>query len=183
MGPFVLLGALIEGSPSVKKATNTVTRYIYAVDIATGSNSNGVTLYVYKKTDVITPTFDTVTVSLFKTVSLPLTGGLTASASMAANSKFLFIGTNQCAFSVRVQKNNFAITESGSFTPPIPVTAITADAYGYVTVAFGDFFGFDVENGQVEYDPNGNVVQSGGGAVFMLGTQNAVLPSTLPVSQ
>ncbi len=160
-----------------------MTRYVYAVDIATGSGSNGVTLYVYKKTDVITPSFDTVTVTLFRTVALPLTGGLTASASMAANSKFVFIGTNQSMFCVKVQKSNFAITESGSFEPPIPVTAITADAYGFVNVAFGDFAGFDVDNGELVYDQNGNVQQSGGGATFTLGTQNAVLPNTFPVSQ
>jgi hypothetical protein len=183
LGPFSLLGALIEGNPVVNQKTSTVTRYIYAVDIATGSGSDEVTLYVYKKTDVITPTYDTVTVTLFKTVSLPLTGGLTASASMAANSKFLFIGTNQSMFSVSVQKSNFAITESGSFEPPIPVTAITADAYGFVTVAFGDFAGFDVNNGEIVYGPNGNVEESGGGATFTLGTQNAVLPNTFPVSQ
>jgi len=183
LGPFSLLGALIEGNPAVNEKTSTVTRYIYALDIATGSSSNGVTLYVYKKTDVITATYDTVTVALFKTVPLSLTGGLTASASMAANPKFLFIGTNQSTFSVRVQKSNFAITESGSFSPPIPVTAITADAYGFVTVAFGDFAGFDVENGLIVYGPNGNVVESGGGANFMVGTQNAVMPNTLPVQQ
>jgi len=183
LGPFDLLGALIEGNPVVNEKTSTVTRYIYALDIATGPSSNGVTLYVYKKTDVITATYDTVTVTLYKTIPLSLTGGLTASASMAANSKFLYIGTNQSMFSVSVQKSNFAITESGSFYPPIPVTSITADAYGYVTVAFGDFAGFDVDNGLVVYGPDGNVEESGAGANFMLGTQNAVLPTTLPVQQ
>jgi len=180
LGPFVRLGALIEGNPSVNLATNTVTRYIYALDIAEGTNSNGVDLYVYKKTDTITPTFDTVNVTLFKTVSLPLTGGSAASASMAANTKSLFIGTNQSTHAVRLQKSNFAVVESGSFTPPIPVTAITADKYGYVTVTFGAFSGFDVENGSTVYGPDGSVQQDGSGASFMLSTDQAVLPTTFP---
>jgi len=182
LGPFVLLGALIEGSPSVNQKTNTVTRYIYALDIAAGTNGNGVDLYVYKKTDAITSTFDTVTVSLFKTISLPLSGGSSASASMAANAKYLFIGTNQSTQAAIVKKSNFAITQSGSFEPPIPVTAITGDAYGYVTVAFGDFFGFDVDSGEIVYGPDGTAGQDGGGAVFMLNTVQAILPPTLPVS-
>jgi hypothetical protein len=180
LGPFVRLGALIEGNPSTNLTTNTVTRYIYALDVAAGTNSDGVDLYIYKKTDVITPTFDNVSVTLFKTVSLPLPGGSSVSASMAANAKFLFIGTNRGAHSVSVQKSNFAIVESGAFTPPIPVTAITADQYGYVTVTFGKFSGFDVENGSVVYGPDGSVQQSGGGASFMLNTNQAVLPTTFP---
>jgi hypothetical protein len=180
LGPFVRLGALIEGNPSTNLETNTVTRFIYALDIAAGTNSDGVALYVYKKTDAITSTFDTVTVTLFKTVALPLTGGSTASASMAANAKFLFIGTNQSTQAVRLQKSNFAILESGNFSPPIPVTAITSNAYGYVTVTFGDFSGLDVDNGFIVYAPDGNTQQDGGGAPFMLGTQQAVLPTALP---
>jgi hypothetical protein len=180
LGPFVRLGALIEGYPSVNQTTNTVTRYIYALDIATGANSDGVDLYVYKKTDTITTTYDTVVVTLYKTIRLPLRGGNTVSASMAANAKFLFIGTNASIQSVSVQKNNFAIVQSGSFTPPIPVTAITADEYGYVTVTFGDFSGFDVENGEIVYGPDGAAEQSGGGAAFTLGTQQAVLPTSFP---
>jgi hypothetical protein len=180
LGPFVRLRALIEGNQSVNLAKNTVTRYIYALDIAAGTNSNGVDLYVYKKTDTITSTFDTVNVTLFKTVSLPLTGGSAASASMAANAKFLFIGTNQSTQAVRLQKSNFAIVESGSFSPPIPVTAVTADKYGYVTVTFGGFSGVGVENGSIVYGPDGSGQGDGGGALFMLSTDQAFLPTTFP---
>ena len=181
LGPFGRLGALIEGNPATNLTTNTVTRYIYALDIAAGTKSDGVDLYVYKKTDVITSTFDTVTVTLFKRVSLPLTGSTTASASMAANPKFLFIGTNQSTQAVRVQKSNLAIVQLGGFLPPIPVTAITADQYGYVTVTFGEFFGFDVDNGTNVYGPDGSLGQSGGGASFMLNTSQAALPTTFPI--
>jgi hypothetical protein len=180
LGPFVRLGALIEGNQSVRLATNTVTRYIYALDIAAGANSNEVVLYVYKKTDIITSTSDTINVTLFKTVNLPLTGRAAALASMAANAKFLFIGTNQSTQAVRLQKSNFSIVESGSFSPPIPVTAITADKYGYVTVTFGGFSGFGVGNGFIVYGPDGKFQEDGGGASFMLSTDQAVLPLTFP---
>jgi len=180
LGPFVRLGALIEGNPSPNAIKGTVTRYIYALDIAAGTGGNGVDLYVYKKVDTITSTFDTVSVTLFKIVTLPLTGGKTATASMAANTNFLFIGTNQSTQSVSVKKSTFAIAESGSFSPPIPVTAITADKYGYVTVTFGNFSGLGVENGFIVYGPDGSVAEDGGGASFMVSTDQAVLPTTFP---
>jgi len=53
---------------------------------------------------------------------------------MAANSKFLFIGTNHSPSAVVVQKSNLSFSEAGGFSPPINVAAITADNYGYVTV-------------------------------------------------
>ncbi len=74
LGPFGKVGALLEGNQSSNLTTNTVTRVIYVLDIATGSNLNGVTFYVYKKIDTITSTYDTVSVKLSKTVSLPLIG-------------------------------------------------------------------------------------------------------------
>ena len=178
LGPFGNVGAILEGNQSTNLTTNTVTRAIYVLDIASGTNKNGVTLYVYKKTDVVTATFDTVTVTLTKTVSLPIVGGLSARASMAANSKFLFIGTNRSPSAVEVQKSNFTMTEIGGFSPPINVTAITADKYGYVTVTFGSFSGG--ESGFVVFGPDGGSREDGGGASFMLSTDQAVLPSTLP---
>jgi hypothetical protein len=105
---------------TTNRTTNTVTRTIYVLDIATGSNLNGVTLYVYKKTDTITSSFDTTSVTLSKTISLPsLVGGSSALASMAANNKFLFIGTNQSPSAVEIQKGTFTITQIGGFSPPI----------------------------------------------------------------
>jgi hypothetical protein len=178
LGPFGKVGALIEGNSSTNRTTNTVTRAIYVLDIATGSNLNGVTLYVYKKTDTVTSSFDTTSVTLFKTVSLPLAGGSSALASMAANNKFLFIGTNQSPQAVEIQKGTFSITQVGGFSPPINVSAITADQYGYVTVQFGSFS--TGENGFVVLGPDGGGREDGGGAAFMLNTVQAVLPSTLP---
>lgn len=75
LGPFGKIGGMLEGSPSTNLKTNTVTRSIYVLDVAYGTRGTGVALYVYRKSDTISATFDTVNVSLTNTVVLPLTGG------------------------------------------------------------------------------------------------------------
>jgi hypothetical protein len=174
LGPFGRVGAIIEGNPTQNLKMGTVTRSIYVVDVAYGSKGDGVELYVYKKVDTITSSEDTVRVTLSKTVSLPLTGGSATVASMAANKNFLFIGTNQDQLAVQIQKSNFAITEYSGISDPINVSAITADAYGYVTTTWGTGQGFYV------IAPNGEAVEDGGGASFMLNTIQAAVPFTLP---
>ena len=177
LGPFGKVGALIEGNESVNLTLNKVTRFIYVLDIAVGTNANGVTLYAYKKTDTIVSSFDTVSVSLFKTVSLPIMGGSSAVASMAANANFLFMGTNQSPNGIVMKKTNFTFTGIGGFSPPINVSAITADKYGYITVTFGSNGG---NSGFVVFGPDGAPREDGGGAPFMLDTRQAFLPYTLP---
>lgn len=178
IGPFGKVGAIMEGNPSTNLAKGTVTRNIYFLDIASGTGANGVVLFVYKKVDTISSTYDSVIVTLSKTVDLPLTGGSTALASMAANAKFLFVGTNQSPQAVEIQKSNLVYTSFGGFSPPVNVTAITADPYGYVTVSFGSFGGG--ESGIYVMGPDGTLREDGGGAYFMLNTVQAVLPATLP---
>ena len=178
LGPFGRAGALIEGNQSVQG--NIVSRAIYVVDIASGSSGNGVTLYVYKKTDTVTASYDAATTTLIKTVVLPLIGGHTAICSMAANNGYLFIGTDQSSEAVRVQKSNLSLTQFGGFSPPINVTSITADRYGYVAVTFGSFT--TGNSGNIEFGPNGQSVGDGGGAWFMLNTVTGFSTTTLPTS-
>lgn len=165
IGPFVGVGAMLEGNPSVNGSV--VTRAIYVVD----SGGANVTLYIYKKVDTVSASSDSVTVTLARTVSLALTGGSTAQCFMAANAKFLFIGTSLTTFAVEVNKNTLSITNIGGFSPPIDVTSITADQYGYVTVTQAG--GFTV------LGPDGSLREDGGGTDFMLGTTQAVPASTL----
>ncbi len=146
------------------------------------SIGTGVALNVYKKTDVVTSSFDTTTVTLLKTVSLPLTGGSGAVAYMAANNGYLFIGTNLSTSAVRVQKSNLALESIGGFSPPINVSSITTDKYGFVTVAFGDSIEGSGNNGFVQFGPDGNGVGDGGGAWFMLSTDQALTTATLPTT-
>ena len=167
---------MIEGNPAQNAKKGTVTRYLYVVDVAAGSGANEVALYIYKKVDTITQSFDTVSVTLFKTLTLPLTGGAATVAYMAANPTFLFIGTNQDELAVEVTKKNLAVSQIGEFSG-LNVSAITADAYGYITLTWGSSGG---ASGFLVLAPNGGGEEDGGGASFMLNTVQATLPSTTP---
>lgn len=165
LGPFTAVGALLEGNPSTK--ANVVTRAIYVVD----SGSADVKLYVYKKTDSVSSEYDTVTVTLTHTVSLPLTGSSTATCSMAANNNYLFIGTDLSPQGVEVKKSTLAVTTLGGFSPPLNVVSITSDAYGYVTVTQANGSG---ESGFYLFGPTGGGEEDGGGTSFVLGTTQAI---------
>lgn len=104
LGTFGRVGAIMESNPSQNVTKSTVTRNIYVLDVAYGPAANGVALYVYKKVDTVSVSDDTIAVTLFKTVSLPLTGGSTTVASMAANTPFLYIGTNRDDLAVQVEE-------------------------------------------------------------------------------
>jgi hypothetical protein len=169
---------LLEGNEYIQG--DVVTRDIYIVDIARGTGGDEVKLYVYRKTDNITASYDTVTVKLIGAAVLPLVGGRTALCSMAANREFLFIGTDQSPQAVEVKKATLAASEIGGFSPPINVSSITADRYGYVTVTFGGFA--SGENGFYQFGPDGASVGDGGGAWFMLNTTLGLSTTTLPTS-
>jgi hypothetical protein len=161
IGPFVAVGAMLESNPSV--SGDVVTRFIYAVD----AGASPVTLYVYKKTDTVSSSFDTTVVTLYKTISLSqLVSGSDVTTYMAANLKYLYIGTSLSPNAVSVNKTNLKVSELGGFSPPADVSSITSDEYGYVTVTQGT--GFTV------YGPTGGEVEDGGGTQFMLGTTQAV---------
>jgi hypothetical protein len=177
IGLFGRVGSMIEGNPSVTGGT--VVRFVYVVDVASGSSSNGVTLLVYKKIDKVTSSSDATTFTLTNTVTLPLTGGTKAQGFMAANNSFLFIGTDQSPQAVEVQKRNLNVLTIGGFSPPINVSAITANKYGFVAVTFGG--SSNNVGGTYWYAPNGGGVQDGGGAYFMLDTINGVSTTGLPI--
>jgi hypothetical protein len=176
LGPFGHAGALIEGNPSVDASTNTVTRFIYVVDDANAGS--GVKLYVYKKTDAITPSTDTVTVTLSRSISLPLRGGSGTKTFMAANKQFLYVGTSKSPFALQIRKRDLTATQVGGFSPPSNVSGITSDGYGFITVTFGSGFA----GGEYVFDPAGHLAQDGGGAEMMLGTAQGLTTADLPAS-
>jgi hypothetical protein len=163
LGPFVSVGAMLESNPSVKG--DVVTRAIYVVD----AGASPVTLYVYKKTDTVTSSSDTTIVTLGKTVPLTALVGGTVTTYMAANARYLYIGTSSSPQAVQVQKSNLKVLEGGIVSGN--VSSITSDAYGFVTVTQGTDF--------VVYAPDGSYVEDGGGTQFMLGTTQAVPASSL----
>jgi hypothetical protein len=169
LGPFGRVCAVMEGEPVT--VGNTVTRSIYVLDGS--SNTRGVLLNVFKKTDIVTDNGDTVSITPSKKLTLPLAGGSNALCTMAANDGFIFVGTDASPNAVRVNKLTYSLTKLGGFSPPLPVTAITANDYGYVTVtqeAATQGSGFSV------YGPNGMLQEDGGGARFIPNTTNAYLP-------
>lgn len=169
IGPFVSVGAMLESGASV--SGDVVTRFIYVVD----AGASPVTLYVYKKTDTVTSTFDTTVVTLFKTISLsPLVGG-SVTTYMAANAKYLYIGTSLSPNAVSVAKGTLKVTELGGFSPPLNITSITSNQYGYVTVTQGS----GILTGFTVFGPTGGAVEDGGGSEFMLGTTQAVPAASL----
>ena len=172
LGPFGQIGALLEGEPKTDRIANTVTRAIYVLDYKSGPNQNEVVLYVYTKVDTITTDSDTVTVTLSQTISLPLVGDFPAQTSMAANKRFLYIGTDLSPNAVQIDKRNFTVTEIGNFSPPINVFAITADQYGYVALSFGSFGSPDTAF--IVVSPNGSAAEDGDGSQFLLNTQQAI---------
>jgi hypothetical protein len=174
VGPFGKVGALMEGEPKTDRHANTVTRAIYVLEISSGPNQNEVVLYVYTKVDTITTDSDTVTVTLSQTISLPLVGGISNGpnqTSMAANKQFLFIGTSQSPVAVEVNKRTFSVTQL-SVSPPINISSITANDYGYATLAFGTFNSSDTPF--IVVGPDGTAVEDGDGSQVMLNTDQAI---------
>jgi len=171
LGPFGQIGALLEGEPKTDRIANTVTRAIYVLDYKSGPNQNEVVLYVYTKVDTITKDSDTVTVTLSQTISLPLVGDFPAQTSMAANKRFLYIGTDLSPNAIQVDKRNFSVTQIVGF-PPINLFAITADQYGYVTLSFGSFGSPDTAF--IVVGPNGSTAEDGDGSQFVLNTLQAI---------
>ncbi len=171
LGPFGQIGALLEGEPKTDRATNSVTRNIYVLDYRSGPNLNEVVLYVYTKVDTITADSDTVTVTLSQTVSLPLVGDFPAQTSMAANKRYLFIGTDLSPNPVQVDKRTFSVTQLDGF-PSINLFAITANQYGYATLSYGSFSTPNTNFLVVGLD--GSTVEDGDGSQFLLNTSQAV---------
>jgi hypothetical protein len=166
LSPFGKIGAIIEGNKSYNMSAGTVTRYLYVIDEEYGTAQSEVALYAYKRVDTITSTSDTVTFTLMKTVTLPLTGGSSTVLSVAANSKYLVIGSNVDAVPVEVSKMTYAITPLTIISQP--VVSMTADNYGYITVTSASEF-FVV-------GPDGTLREDGGGAPFTINTLIAVQP-------
>lgn len=178
LGPFGHAGAIIEGNETVNLKTQTVTRNIYVVDQSVAGGT-GTKLYIYTKTDVVGPTYDFVSVALTNTVTLPLAGGANVRTSLAANATNMYIGTNQTPFAVAVNKSTLAVTQIGGFSPPINVSSISANKYGYVTVTFGGISG---PSGFYLYGPNGALQEDGGGADMMVNTMTGTTTLNLPVT-
>jgi len=181
LGTFGRAGAILEGDPSV--SGNTVTRNIYVVDLSPGGG-DGVSLVVYKKTDSVSASNDTVTVTHTATIPLALVGGPAATAYIAGNSDFLYVGTSKSDYALQIRKGSYATIQTGFFEPAIPVSGISSDSHGNVTITFSSpgstFSGF------YSYAANGQELGDGGGSEFMVsnttGTSTGTAAATPPLA-
>jgi hypothetical protein len=158
LGPFGQLGSIVESAKVYDVREGTVTRFLYVVDQAYGSGQNGVALYAYQRVDTIASEYDHTTFTLKKTISLSLVGGTQAVVLLAANQRYLVIGTSNSTAQVEVNKHTYVITPLTiiSETP----NSITADNYGYVTVTSANSFAV--------VGPDGTLREDGGGSPFMI---------------
>jgi len=180
LGPFGKAGALLQSDPVEYEGA--VIRYIYVVDTAAGTGKS-VKLDVYKKSDVTTNTGNTTTVTLVKAVPLPqLVGGAGATAYLAANSGYLFVGTNLSTDAIKLEKTNLTNTFAyGGFSPALNLAGISADSSGNVTMTYGSAAagGF---TGNIQIGADGSLLGDGGGAWVSLNPAIGLITDALPTS-
>ena len=158
--------ALVEGTPS--QHGDVVTRDIYILDRRTTAG-DPLQLFVYTRTDTISATSDTVSITLVNQISLGIRGAPKAKCWLAANDNFLYAASNRDRPAVAIAKGTLAVTTVGKFSPAEHVRAITADDRGYVTVAF--------DTASFEFDQSGAQISFGGDHQVLANTHNSIRPN------
>ncbi len=132
--PFGKVCAMLEDTAVIHG--DTVKQHVYVLDT---DYHGGHSLYLdaYRKTDVITQTYDTTTFKLQKRVALGVPAGSNAACYAAANQGYIYAGSSLGTSLVIVSKADYSVQTVNGFSPPIPVTSIQADDRGYVSVNFG----------------------------------------------
>lgn len=135
-------------------------------------------MYRYALTNTVQPPNDAVTYKLSKKITLPLTGGTNVRCSLASNAGFLFVGTDKSTSVVRVAKNGLTLASFAGISNNPTVSAITADANGFVMVAFGGNAAGPA--GNIEFGPTGNIFGDGGGVWFTLPSNQGISTTDRP---
>jgi len=150
----------------------TVSRHVFVVE-ASSTGFKDAVLDVYVKQDVISGGGDTPSMSLIRRIDLGLKVGLKTACFMAGGPRYLFIATALSSRAVLYDKVTGRVAPEGVVSsPPIPVTQITADERGFVTVSHQN-----AQNTSITvYDPNGKAVQDGGGTGFMANVLTGTKP-------
>jgi len=97
-----------------------------------------------------------------------LVGGVGLQCYAAANSAALYLGTNASDNPLKVQKYSYLTSQIGGFSPPSPVSGISADNFGYVTVNFGEKNSYGTCS--YMFGPDGSGVEDGGGHQYLPNT-------------
>lgn len=173
---------IMKGSPiaiiSIKTPSQyTVTRPVYVMNAGTTATDIP-TLNVYKKSDIITASNDSTTITLVKQIALPLADGKVR-CFMAGNAAALFMGTGQSPNAVKVTIVGKNVTTIDGFSPPINVSQITASEGGFVAVSFGS----GSNTGFIVFGPDGSEEEDGGGSAFVINNlQGIQLTPSAPVA-
>jgi hypothetical protein len=159
--------AVIETVPKVKGTT--MDRDIFIMD-KRNSESDPVTLSIYHRTDTSTGGGgDDFNVTFTKKIVLDITAGPAANCDMVMAPKYLYFGTNLSAVAERADLKKFKTERLDG-----PITQLTADSRGYVTLLTAS--GFDL------FDPDGTPVLQGGGSPYEAGNQVSTPMSVPPIA-
>ena len=91
---------------------------------------------------------------------------------MVGNDNFLFIGTNQTEYALRVRKSDLTVKPAGKWGQGAKVSSMTSDKRGYITINFG---AGGSNFGNIQYAPDGYFLGcSGPEFEFLLNTNIAV---------
>jgi hypothetical protein len=165
LGTFGDICAVLQGKAKIKGDTVTQDVYVFDRDYEGGTN---LYLDVYKKTDVITDSYDTTTFTATKQINLQLPAGKKVSCFAAAGPAYIFVGTSKSDTAVSISKSDLSLGTVGGFSPPTALTGIQADNRGYVSVNFG--------NGFYLFGPNGQGEEDGGGNALLLNEISPLVP-------
>jgi hypothetical protein len=164
LGKFEHACAVLDGEPRTNWNKSVITRAIYVLDKRT-SSGDAPLLYVFKRKDTISETYDDVSVTLVTKIELPMSGGAAAQCFSAANAAAVYVGTDLGPSAVSISKSTFDVQS----VLPQPVTSITADDRGFVSVSGHD--------GSLVFDPTGVAVATGNGNSTVISTRNAWNPN------
>lgn len=178
IGPFGRVGAVIEGK--ARESGDVVTREIYVIDTASGASAKGVTLSVYRKTDTVTASYDTVEVNLLRSVPLPLEGGARANCYLTGSAAYLYVATDKGPTAVQVREDSLDVTEISSNSVPAAtrVLSISPTTAGAATIAFGGTTPGSAN--YVSYNAAGQQFEQGGGYNAYLNSEIGLSTFDLP---
>ena len=160
--------AVLESATRTKG--DVVTREIYVLDRGQEKNSP-LMLAVFKRTDTISSSEDSISVTHVSNVPLGIPGGSNAKCVMAGNDTDVYAGTDQDGSVVTVSKSTLTVLDvprPGRFKRSTSVLSLTADSRGYIAVS--------TENGFYVINPQGGDEEDGGGAAYLVNTLQAFVP-------
>lgn len=147
IAPFDRACAIMEGKPSTQD--HVTTRAIYVLDKRSAERSE-VTFYVYTRTDTITRNGIDFQIVLTAKIPLGIQAGSKARCFMAANDRFVYVGTDKSTTGLSIDKASLSLDMAGGEN----IQSITASDKGFVCIS--------IPGGFVVYDPFGTVAEAGG---------------------